>query len=77
MNSDKVKQFISEQAKLIQHGSNVKADKAHKSLIDPVTKADKEEMDEYEYIITKKPAKKRVEKYLQELINQIVAENED
>ena len=75
MNSDRVKQFISEQVKLIQDGSKVKAQKAHKSIMNPHKTS--EELDEYDYIITKKPAKKRVEKYLQDLINQIVEENMD
>jgi hypothetical protein len=32
--------------------------------------------DDYEYIITKKPAKKKVEKYLQGLIDTIMEEND-
>jgi len=71
----KVKQFIQEQVKLMTNGTGAKAEKAHKMLIQPETQ--REEMDEYSYIITKKPAKKRVEKYLQGLIDAIVAENED
>jgi hypothetical protein len=32
--------------------------------------------DDYEYIITKKPAKKKVEKYLQELVDAIMEAND-
>lgn len=73
--TDKIQKFIREQMKLMTNGSGAKAEKAHKMLVEP--EAMKDEMDAYTYIITKKPAKKKVEKYLQELINLIVAENED
>lgn len=68
--------FIAEQLALITNGSGVKAPKAHKMIVEP-EKEIEEEMDEFAYIITKKPAKKRVSKYIQGLIDAIVAENED
>ena len=75
MNSDKVNAFLQEQINLVKNGSGKKAQKESKLLINP-DKPDREAMDEYDYICTKKPAKKRVEKYLQGLIDEIVAENE-
>ena len=50
---------------------------ADKNLVRPEEKKKEiEPIDEYEYIITKKPAKKRVEKYLQDLIDTILVEND-
>jgi hypothetical protein len=76
-NSDKVKQFIKEQIKLVQDGSKAKAEKANKCLVDPTKPTEEEPDNEYEYILTKKPSRKRVEKYLQGLIDAVVAENMD
>ena len=50
---------------------------AHKDIVRPEEKKKEiEPIDEYEYIITKKPAKKKVEKYLQDLIDTILLEND-
>ena len=76
-NSDKVKQFIKEQIKLVQDGSKAKAEKSHKCLVDPMKPTEEEPDNEYEYILMKKPGRKRVEKYLQGLIDAVVAENAD
>ena len=73
MDSKLLKEFLEEQPKLLQ--SKTKAKKAHQMLINP--EAPKEELDEYTYICTKKPAKKRVEKSIQGLIDAIVEANED
>jgi hypothetical protein len=72
--NSKLAQFIQEQVAIMKNPSGAKAKPASKALINPNTPD--EPQDEYSYIITKKPAKKRVEKYIQSLIDQIVAEND-
>lgn len=77
--SDKlIKEFIEEQLKLIKPPSHSKP--ASKDLIKPDQRTKPVENDlesTYNYIIEKKPAPKKVIKFLQEAINTIMELNDD
>ena len=69
-----LKDFLDAQKHLIKIKSTCTP--ADKMLIRPEEKKkEPEPTDDFEYIITKKPAKKKVEKYLQGLIDMIMEEN--
>lgn len=66
-----LKDFLEAQKSLIKPKHSVVP--ADKMIIRPEQKKMQDEPeDEYEMIITKKPAKKKVEKYLQELVDAIM-----
>ena len=70
-----LRDFLEAQKMLIKPKSScIPADKM---LVRPEEKKrDMEPEDDYEHIITKKPAKKKVEKYLQELVDAIMEAND-
>lgn len=77
MESKLLKDFLSEQVKLLQAPSHAKP--AHKSIVRPdkvVAVAPDDIESQYNHIIEKKPAGKKVIKFLQNCIDEILA-NED
>ena len=70
-----LEKFLDAQVELMKPKSS--CEKAHNMIIKPETvPTEREELTGFEYIVSKKPGKKKVEKFLQDLIDEIMEAND-